>query len=687
MASTKRTRNVVLGSLLATGMLAGGLALPASAQNATAAPSSAPSMSSVSDTDSLDAKVANVKQIGLRVETSLDNGGIRFEKWTIGDDGDMTWKDGAWVGRSYWTPFATAVSFPGESDLTATATITYKDGTESKPVKLTTSDFNANAPVPLGATQANSRQFTGTVDGMPIKIAYVSYDAVPIGFWNLARGVYPMRTDSDGIFRYDDPSTYSMFKDQNGNGWHPNIEKVIFYSVDREGFNGPYDKLPSLPITWGDPQKTTENGRHVLKFTGIAKGEIAGQNVEIILHGRADDPNADTNRTWTYIDPKGIKQNIWYEGGKMRSGISASYDKLPKTLTATNDDGESVVLNREDHTTVKPGDQLGVSTITGTVLYTAEATDTHPVFEIFGHIDDTTGTPVTIKDGPAFTHNNDGTFTATNSNYTLDSKNQPSSDTVTLSNGQTAPITWEQDVQNVDKDIDGKTTKLFIRRTGTATGTVGEQKFTVTTIAERAYNAHVTLSITQTPTQGNPTRIKVPDATNVDAQDLKDTYTLDALPQDQADDEYVLNVDAANQSDVKVGDPTDTIGENGERHLTTTITYTDTAGEEQSKTVTVIIPFDKDEPATGNPDDEPEEPMPDKNEPVVDNTDTEPEGPTSDKEKPAVNNTTAKSEGSTSDGLSATGATSITAMIASAVLAVGGIAGLLMRRRNPNTDA
>lgn len=590
MASTNHTRNAALSSLLAAGMLAGGLALPANAQDA---PSPAPTVSTTSNADSPDAKAANVKQINI----DTANSGTSF---IIGNSDNMAWEDGAWVGSAYQTPIV------GENDLTMTATVTYKDGTESQPVHLAASDFNANAPVPLGTTKANSRQFSGAVDGMPIRITYATYDAEPIGFWNLDRTVYATRKDGDDTYRLDYQDTFELFKNQDGDGWHGNCEKVIFYSPGREGFNtGNPDTLPSLPVTWGEPQKTVENGRHLLKSVGTAKGQIAGQNVEITLYATMDDPEAeDTNGTWTFVDADGAKKNLLYQGGTMSSNFTATYDKMPQTLTATNSDGTTVTLDRDDqYVTTKPGDQLGVDTITGTILYTAEATSEHPAFRISGNIDgsSTKGTPITIKDGPAFTRNDDGTFTATDSNYTLDGKNQPSSDTVTLSNGQTAPITWAQDVQTVKKDTDG-TSALFIHRAGTATGSVGEQKFTVTTSADRAYDAHVTLSITQTPAQGDPTRIEVPDATNVDAQDLKDTYTLDALPHDQTGDQYTLNVDAANQSDVKVDDTTATIGDNGERHLTTTITYTDTAGQEQSKTVTVIIPFDKAKPVVGNPD-------------------------------------------------------------------------------------
>ena len=594
MAPARHARNATLCSLLAAGILTGGFAMPAIAQDTT--PTPAPTITTNTNTTTPDGKAATVKAVTLKAGTPGHSFSVSYT--VNGSSTGIAWTNGTWVGR-----FDQSV-ITGENDATMTATITYDDGTESNPVQLTASDFNANAAPALGTTKANSRRFTGNVDGMPLSITYTTYDAEPIGFWNLLGGTYPTR-GGDGTYRYDyQDTTYDLSKDTDGDGWHGSLEKVIFYSPDREGFNGGWETLPSLPVVWGEPQKVTENGRQLLKADGTAKGEIAGQPVEITVHAATEDPDADDNPTWTYTDLHGVKQQLLYQNGELTSSFNADYDAMPKSITVTSDTGETVALTRDDREAVTTdGDQLGVSTIKGSVMYTADATGTHPAFRIYGAIKDgsVTGKPVTVKDGPAFTKNDDGTFTATDSNYTLDGRNRPSSDTVTLSNGQSAPIIWDKTVQTVEKDIDGTTTK-FIRLNGTATGSVGSQKFTITTTADRAYDTHVTLSVTQTPAEGDPTRIEVPDATGVNAADLKDTYTLATLPHDRVGDQYTLNVDTANQMDVNVGDTTATIGDNGERRLTTTVTYTDDAGAQQTRTVTVTVPFDKAKPTVGNPD-------------------------------------------------------------------------------------
>lgn len=534
-----KTTTTTIASLIAAATLSGGMTLPATAQDA---PSSAPTVSTTSNAGSLDAKAANVK----RIDIDTVNFGTSF---AIGTSDNMAWEDGAWVGRAYRTPIL------GENDLTMTASVTYKDGTKSKRVQLAASGFNADTPVPLGTTKANSRQFSGVVDGMPIRITYATYDAEPIGFWNLDRASYAMRKAGDDTYRFDYQHTFEMFKNQNGDGWQGSCEKVIFYNPDREGFNGHYDTLPSLLVTWGEPQKAVENGRHLLKSVGTAKGEIAGQKVEIILHAAADDPEAeDTNGTWTFVDADGVKTNLLYKGGAMSSNFTAAYDRMPKTLTATNSDGMTVTLDRNDwYVTTKPGDQLGVDTITGTIRYTAEANGEHPAFQIFGNIKEgsTTGTPITIKDGSSFTKGDDGLFTATDTNYTLDSANKPNTDKVILSNGDTAPITWDGKVETITQTIDGADVK-FLRMNGTAEGKIGEQSYRVQTVADRAYNDAITaFTITQTNAKGESKTI-----TLTDFNPAKHDYAI-TLPASAVGDSFALATQAG--VDATVGTPTVTL--------------------------------------------------------------------------------------------------------------------------------
>ena len=209
-----------------------------------------------------------------------------------------------------------------------------------------------------------------------------------------------------------------------------------------------------------------------------------------------------------------------------------------------------------------------------------------------------TGETVTAGDTKTpFTYEN-GTWTA-RIDMTLTANDKFPTDSITLSDGTTVPVTGNMHMSTVDKDGTAwRMATLTLNGRLDSNGT----PFTIILTGERAYDTRVTLSITQTPAQGDPIRLPVPGADEVNAANLKDTYTLDMLPHTQVGDQYTLNIDPANQADVNVGDITAAIGDNGERRLTAPITYTDAAGKEQTKTVTVTIPFDKAKPVVGNPD-------------------------------------------------------------------------------------
>lgn len=575
MPPTKHARNAAISSLLAAGILTGGLAMPAIAQDTTPTPATTPTVQAEQN--------ATIKEMHATLTAPNAMHGFLLHN-----------EDGVWQNTDE------SESMLDAKQTTITATATFADGT-TKDYPLSFVSEKPSDEIPLGTTQHKVMIFEGDADGTPMRVTVDCYDAQPL-YLNGISPQRPMLDKTDGVYKLTSETVYKLVKNADGtytaqlNG-QPASSLELYKDSDR---------LSTIPIQWDDDvTHETINGVAQLKLNGTATGEYNGQKYTVNLYATMLDPDVQA-ATWTTTMPDGTTVKYWWETQRFYGQkLDAQLDTLPTTLDAVSSDGQTVHLTQQKYDTdnfeTTPTDKLGVSIVKGNVAYVADATADHPELYLSVYTTDTRGSEVTVKDGPAFTKNDDGTFTTTDTNYTLDGKNQPSADVVTLSNGQTASITWDKDVQTIEKDIDGTATK-FIRLNGVATGSVGSQKFTVNITADRAYDTHVTLSVTQTPAEGDPTRIEVPNATNVNAPDLKDTYTLKALPHDKVGDQYTLNVDAANQMDVTVGDTTATIGNNGERHLTTAVTYTDDDGDQQTRTVTVVIPFDKAKPVVGNPD-------------------------------------------------------------------------------------
>lgn len=576
MPPTKHARNATISSLLAAGILTGGLAMPAIAQDTTPTPSASPTAQAEQN--------ATIKEMHATLTAPDAMHGLQLNN----DDG-------------VWQTTDVSAGMLDAKQTTVTATATFTDGT-TKDYPLSFVSEKPSDEIPLGTTQHKVMIFEGDADGTPMRVTVNCYDTRPLWFDGVSPQS-PMLDKTDGVYKLTSESMYKLVKNADGT-----------YAAERNGqtvnsldlYKSSSERVSTVPIQWDDDvTHETINGVAQIKLSGTATGEYNGQKFTVNVFAAMLDPDAQAS-TWTTTMPDGTTVKYSWETQRFYGQkLDAHLDTLPAVIDAVSSDGQTVHLTQQkydtDHFETTPTDKLGVSIVKGNVAYVADATADHPKLYLSVYTTDTKGQEVTVKDGPAFMKNDDGTFTATDTNYTLDGKNQPSADAVTLSNEQTAPITWDKDVQTIEKDLDGTATK-FIRLNGIATGSVGSQKFTVNTTADRAYDTHVTLSVTQTPAEGDPTRIEVPDATNVNAPDLKDTYTLKALPHDKVGDQYTLNVDAANQMDVTVGDTTATIGDNGERHLTTTVTYTDDDGDQQTRTVTVVIPFDKAKPVVGNPD-------------------------------------------------------------------------------------
>lgn len=248
------------------------------------------------------------------------------------------------------------------------------------------------------------------------------------------------------------------------------------------------------------------------------------------------------------------------------TGSLPAGEQTPDEITVTGYGADGIALP-DTAFTVKgaataaksePGERLGTALFTGAAEYKADGTDKHPAVKVTAGYERHAGADITIGSGDtaiAFTRSEDGTYTATDSNYTLDEKNQPSGDTVTLSDGTTAKIAWDTKTSIVEKDNGDAGKARFVRRNGTATGTVKvkdagsdatvSQPWKAVVTADRAEDTSVTkLTITRTDADGKT-------ATAYEGKfDATDTdLTIDPLPADQIGDAFTFSlghgVDAA----------------------------------------------------------------------------------------------------------------------------------------------
>lgn len=167
------------------------------------------------------------------------------------------------------------------------------------------------------------------------------------------------------------------------------------------------------------------------------------------------------------------KQTVTYEknsDGNYEATIS-KYDGDPlKAATATLDGEDTpIALTAETPSLNIDHGKVGVSHLTGTVTYKGtfdESATTSRKVTLTVNVDETYGKEITLKDGTPFTVQGDtDTANATLNGVTLDKDGTPSENTVSLSNGTTAPIDWSKpsyDYRN------GYT----VTKTGTATARV-----------------------------------------------------------------------------------------------------------------------------------------------------------------------------------------------------------------------
>lgn len=168
------------------------------------------------------------------------------------------------------------------------------------------------------------------------------------------------------------------------------------------------------------------------------------------------------------------------------------------------------------------------------------ATDTQTVYQAAASRS-TTGEPITVQDGTPFSRQADGTWQATTpTSMQLDGKNQPEHDTISLSNGQSLPITWDKPTTMSKPDVNGGTLTLITRQ-GSSTATISvngqTEKISVHVTASRAQDASMkTLTLVTARPDGTTEQTGIPgfepqktDYTiNLPAKDVTNAYSLTA---------------------------------------------------------------------------------------------------------------------------------------------------------------
>ena len=160
----------------------------------------------------------------------------------------------------------------------------------------------------------------------------------------------------------------------------------------------------------------------------------------------------DTATTSRKLQTTYGKQTVTYEknsDGNYEATIS-KYDGDPlKAATATLDGEDTpIALTAETPSLNIDHGKVGVSHLTGAVTYKGtfdESATTSRKVTLTVNVDETYGKEITLKDGTPFTVQGDtDTANATLNGVTLDKDGNPSENTVSLSNGTTAPIDWSK---------------------------------------------------------------------------------------------------------------------------------------------------------------------------------------------------------------------------------------------------
>lgn len=291
-----------------------------------------------------------------------------------------------------------------------------------------------------------------------------------------------------------------------------------------------------LPITWDEAGTVDHSHGVTIQRTGTAKGtlKVSAKVGDTTIEGSWD---VTVNTTIT----GGMKWsvNLGGEDHELATGEDGTQsftgeqtgtypqEKVEVSSTVDGNAGTKTAIKGDmsEHTS-SDTDEFGVIRIDGTAKYQSaaqgdESTDGTPAFDIQQPYSYTAGNVVKLNAGSdlgsiPFAKDADGVWTATAANATLDTSNKPDINEITLSNGDKAPITWEDQATVVEVQTRDADTMRIVRKNGVATGVLqvtdpntGEtrdQQYKVTIVADRAEDTHFTLvGVNETDGEGQTT--------------------------------------------------------------------------------------------------------------------------------------------------------------------------------------
>lgn len=272
--------------------------------------------------------------------------------------------------------------------------------------------------------------------------------------------------------------------------------------------------------------------------------------------------------------------------------LDKPFDKNPgdhATLTAS--DGRTIPLTRtDDKTATDPQLPFGVTRMTGRLTADTPRVDISYSYR--------SGKEITLDDGAKFTWNpTTERYEAEAKTVALDAADKPAADTITLSNGMTAPIVWKPAVLAADRDG-----ARLMAADGEATLTVDGVNAHVSVKATRAYDPSLTLTLTRRDGTGHTTPIVLPGGDIKDVSTLHNGLTLTApmLPYEAQADQYQVVAKAGNTSDVTVTSRA-SLAADGARTWLVTVSYRTMEGQAGRWTLTIRQPFASPTPDRSNP--------------------------------------------------------------------------------------
>lgn len=443
-----------------------------------------------------------------------------------------------------WTAHISQTTQP--ADTTITATVTYNDGTTGN-VTLTkgatVTDKENTDPATGRTTVTTTTTYKGETDGQTIQTTIHA------------------STVKDPANPYRDATVGGVKLTPNAQG----AVGTISGTLDGE------DNAPAtITLSNGDTARLTSQTPVTVKTDGSDAIHSRTATYTASKYGYTATVTMNATRTTpisytAQVDGKDVP--LTPDGDGVYEG-SIDLDKPATTATVTPSVGDPVMLMGKP-TAAKTQTDLGQVTTQGETIFSSQHV------KITARYKTVTGAPVTLGEqngGTGFTQDGD-TWKATAATVTLDGKNKPSTDTVTLSDGTTAPVTWDSRISQTT--VDGVD---YVTRQGTASGVKSvdgvSQKYVVTVTASRAKDTTLnSISVVDTPADSQPVNTVLPGF-----HPAQGSYTV-TLPHGHADDSYTLAVDAGVDADVS--SVTASLGPDGSRILNVTVNgkrYTATVG-------------------------------------------------------------------------------------------------------------